>query len=220
MKPHDRIDDELRELAIAHVLGNRECVDPERLEAWRTHLPDCVTCSVEHATLLRTAEAMADAVAPIEPPARAWTAIEAGMEAASQSSAAAGTESPPAQAWKHWSDSAGDVIVDDAIGTGWEETGHPGVAVRRLHLDRAADRVTMLVRMAAGSRYPPHRHRGPEECLVLEGDLDVGEHRLRAGGYQRLGENSTHPWQSTESGCLLLIISSLSDEMLEGDAPA
>ena len=73
----------------------------------------------------------------------------------------------------------------------------------------------MLVRMAPGSSWPPHRHAGPEECYVLEGDIDVGGTRMTAGSYQRVTAGSEHPRQSTIDGCLLLLISSLHDELLE-----
>jgi anti-sigma factor ChrR (cupin superfamily) len=80
-------------------------------------------------------------------------------------------------------------------------------------MDSARDRMTCLVRMAAGTAYPRHIHAGPEECLVLEGELRVGDEMLRAGDYQRAAPGSHHPVQSTDRGCLLLIVSSLSDEL-------
>jgi len=78
-----------------------------------------------------------------------------------------------------------------------------------------AQRDAMLVRMAPGTSYPRHVHAGPEECFVLEGDLAVGDGlRLVAGDYQRMESGSRHPDQSTEGGCLLLLISSLNDELV------
>jgi anti-sigma factor ChrR (cupin superfamily) len=73
----------------------------------------------------------------------------------------------------------------------------------------------MLVRMTEGASYPSHRHAAAEECLVLEGDLIVGEDVLRAGDFQRSEAGSVHPPQSTRAGCLLYILSSLEDELLE-----
>ena len=91
-----------------------------------------------------------------------------------------------------------------------------GISVKRLFSDPDRKTVTMLVRMAAGTSYPTHRHAGAEECYVLEGDLHVGEELvLNAGDYQRAGEDSIHLRQWTQDGCLLFILSSTEDELLE-----
>lgn len=74
--------------------------------------------------------------------------------------------------------------------------------------------MTFLARMAPGSSYPSHRHGGPEECYVLKGDLDVGHRKMRAGDFERAEPGSVHARETTEEGCLLLIVSSLRDEML------
>ena len=90
----------------------------------------------------------------------------------------------------------------------------PGVEARRLFVDSESDRVTMLVRMAPGSSYPAHVHGGPEECLVISGDLRIGPQHMKCGDFQRAVPGSTHVVQSTDEGCVLLIVSSLHDEIL------
>lgn len=119
------------------------------------------------------------------------------------------------QVWKHWTEQAAgtELYTRRATDGDWEETGEPGVQVRRLFLDPQRDQFTAVVRMAPGTAWPRHIHNGAEECLVLEGDLRVGEITMRAGDYQRAPAGSRHGVQSTEKGCLLLIMSSLSDEM-------
>ena len=94
---------------------------------------------------------------------------------------------------------------------GWEDTAVPGVRLRVLTIDAAADRFTALVRMDPGASYAAHRHVGPEECFVLEGDLRHGTQVMRAGDYEWLPAGSDHGSQTTAEGCLLLIHSSLSD---------
>jgi anti-sigma factor ChrR (cupin superfamily) len=96
----------------------------------------------------------------------------------------------------------------------WEPTAAPGVKARTLHVDPARRYVTMLIRMEPGASYPGHRHADIEECYVLEGDLRVGGERLGAGDYQRADARSCHGVQSTEKGCLLLIVSSQEDEIV------
>ncbi len=98
--------------------------------------------------------------------------------------------------------------------TEWEATGYPGIEVRRLHVDRARQYVTMLVRMAPGASYRPHRHHDTEESFVLEGEVRVGDEVFRAGDYQRAEAGSVHGIQSTETGCTLLILSSTQDKPL------
>jgi anti-sigma factor ChrR (cupin superfamily) len=88
------------------------------------------------------------------------------------------------------------------------------VFTKQLYVDPARDTVTMLVRMEPGSSYPPHRHGGPEECLVVEGDLRVGDVVLQAGDYQCAAGDSTHDVSTTVNGCILLIVSSQYDELL------
>ncbi len=120
------------------------------------------------------------------------------------------------QVWREWESSRfdADALFTLAASAGeWEDTGIEGIEVRRLFVDRQANRMTAMFRMAPGTSYVPHVHDGPEECYVLEGDLHVGEDLvMRAGDYQRAPAGSRHPVQRTEGGCLLLISSSLHDE--------
>lgn len=97
----------------------------------------------------------------------------------------------------------------------WEEVGMSGIKVKRLYVDPERDSVTMLVRMPAGAAYPRHRHAGPEQCYVIEGDLRLDNLAFFAGDYQYAEPNSFHGVQYTEKGCLLLIVSSLHDELVE-----
>ena len=73
----------------------------------------------------------------------------------------------------------------------------------------------MLVRMAPGASYLPHRHHDTEECFVLDGDLRLHDSVLHTGDYQRAEAGSVHGVQRTEGGCTLLIISSTQDELLQ-----
>lgn len=86
-----------------------------------------------------------------------------------------------------------------------------GAEVRVLHFDRRARRVTMLARLAPGTIYPPHFHREGEECVVVEGDLIVGEHVLGPGDYQFAPADTWHGAQTTSGGCVCVIITSLAN---------
>ena len=96
----------------------------------------------------------------------------------------------------------------------WEPTPIEGVMVRQLFTDGQHERMTMLVRMSAGVRYPKHCHTGAEECYVIDGDLLVEGVRMGPGDYVRAEAGSIHDTVSTENGCLLLIGCHVHDEIL------
>lgn len=193
-----------QDLAACYAAGAMSAAEAAEFEA---HLAGgCTPCGSElHVLLPAAAELLA--AAPPRPPAPA-------VREAILRRAAASVQTQP---WKAWSSSvaAGRVVVVPAAADGpWEETGTPGVRVRPLFVDRAANRMTALFRMAPGTRYPRHLHRGVEECWVLEGDLAAEDFAMRAGDYQRAYAGSEHGDQWTVGGCLLLISSSLGDELL------
>lgn len=88
-------------------------------------------------------------------------------------------------------------------------TPFPGVWARLLHVDRARRQFTAVLRLDPGASYPAHPHDGPEECLVLDGELMVGGVRLRAGDYQRAEPGSEHGEQRTETGAILFVTAPL-----------
>jgi quercetin dioxygenase-like cupin family protein len=93
----------------------------------------------------------------------------------------------------------------------WVETGVSGVRVKILAIDRARDRVTMLLRGEPGARYPAHRHSGPEECYVISGSVVVEGRRLRAGDFHHAEGESDHSELWTDEGVEVLLVASASD---------
>lgn len=211
---HSSPTDELRETAALYSLG---ALPPGEAAAFEAHVSEgCEVCRAEASAFEAVARELAHD-APAIAPARDLKALllerlAALRETGSREEASA--HHP--QVWKDWQ--AGGLNPDWftlRFNEGkWETTGYQGVSVRRLFVDRARGSVTMLVRMDPGARYPSHRHGGPEECYVLEGDLHVGEIVMRAGDYQRVEAESIHGVQWTETGCTLFIVSSLDDEMV------
>lgn len=86
----------------------------------------------------------------------------------------------------------------------------PGVSVCPLHLDRPARRFTCLLRLEPGASLGEHAHDGVEECLILEGALEVAGRTLRPGDYQRAEPGSPHAEQVSPGGCLLFLAGPLS----------
>jgi quercetin dioxygenase-like cupin family protein len=73
-----------------------------------------------------------------------------------------------------------------------------------LRQNRETGESTALVRFEAGLRFPAHNHPGGEEIFVIEGDLEVGGQRLRAGDYLYTPPDGKHA-ASTDGGCLMLV---------------
>ncbi len=87
----------------------------------------------------------------------------------------------------------------------WEQAA-PGISVKLLATDPEKDRVSMLVRLAPGGAYPPHRHADVEELYLLEGELMIDEKKLYPGDYNRAeaGSADQHVWSETGCTCVLL----------------
>jgi anti-sigma factor ChrR (cupin superfamily) len=95
---------------------------------------------------------------------------------------------------------------DDAF----KPTPYPGVSVRMLHVDKDRKQFACLMRLEPGAVYPCHPHDGPEECIVLEGEIFVGDVKMRRGDYQRAEPGTQHIEQRSETGALLFITAPVS----------
>jgi anti-sigma factor ChrR (cupin superfamily) len=203
-------DDEHLELAALHALG---ALPAGEARAFEDHLRLCPECALEERAVREALaeEAKAGAVSP--PPAlRARLLARLSRKSPDETHPPADAKT---QVWKRWERGGRKDLQVVRAGEGaWEPTAAPGVSVKPLSVDPERRYVTMLVRMQAGSSYPRHRHAGAEECFVLEGDLRVGDEVLHAGDYQRAEGGSLHGVQSTDNGCLLLIVSSQEDELV------
>jgi anti-sigma factor ChrR (cupin superfamily) len=180
------------------------------------HLAHCDVCRTEVESLGRTARDLTLVAPERAPPPELWQRV---LQRVRKGEPRAEPErARTTQIWKTWSSDARGATPDftflAADTGGFEPTAVAGIEARKLFVDQENDRVTMLVRMQPGTAYPEHIHADIEECFVLSGDLSVGEQRMLAGDYQRAETGSRHAVQSTERGCLLLLVSSLSDELV------
>ncbi len=97
----------------------------------------------------------------------------------------------------------------------WRKYKVSGISFANLYVDQEKREFTCLMRLEAGVKFPLHRHGGLEEVFMLEGDLEVEGELCHPGDYIRSFPNSIHGPVS-HSGCLLLVKSSLDNEMLVG----
>lgn len=94
----------------------------------------------------------------------------------------------------------------------WEQVA-PGIECKLLATDPARHRVSMLVRLAPGARYPGHTHAGVEELHLLDGELWIDERKLCAGDYNygAPGAGDDRVW--SETGCTCLLVTSFRDTL-------
>ncbi|MBI1175248.1 MAG: cupin [Sideroxydans sp.] len=96
-------------------------------------------------------------------------------------------------------------VVIQSANLPWAPSPSIGVERRMLERDGAeAARATSIVRYAAGSSFPCHRHELGEEILVLEGVFsdESGDHD--AGTYLKSAPGSMHTPRSSQ-GCMLFV---------------
>lgn len=79
----------------------------------------------------------------------------------------------------------------------------PLVDIKLLHDDGISR--SILVRLQAGARLPPHDHAADEECIVLEGEGHIGDIFLRAGDFHLAPKGMRHGETYTATGALLFI---------------
>jgi anti-sigma factor ChrR (cupin superfamily) len=95
----------------------------------------------------------------------------------------------------------------------WEQVA-PGIECKLLATDTARDRVSMLVRLAPGARYPAHTHASVEELHLLDGELWIEERKLLPGDYNygAPGAGDERVW--SETGCTCVLITSTKDVLI------
>jgi anti-sigma factor ChrR (cupin superfamily) len=94
----------------------------------------------------------------------------------------------------------------------WEEVA-PGISCKLLATDGVRHRVSMLVRLAPGTEYPPHTHAGVEELHLLDGELFIDDRKLLPGDYNRAepGTSDRRVW--SETGCTCVLMTSIDDRL-------
>lgn len=86
----------------------------------------------------------------------------------------------------------------------------PGVEIKVLH--HREQTLSYLLRLAPGASLPPHRHPQDEECVVLEGRLQIGSHtRIDAGGYHLAHRGALHATVRTDTGATIFLRGAVPD---------
>jgi anti-sigma factor ChrR (cupin superfamily) len=171
-----------------YVLGALPAAEASDLKA---HMASCQRCREELTALRPVVESFAAwPMAILEPSSASWNRLLARISGS-------GDDSNPAAPAK-W------------VEPQWEDAA-PGISCKILSTDLQMDRVSMLVRLAPGTAYPPHRHAGTEELHLLEGELWIDDRKLVAGDYNRAIAGTADKRVWSETGCTCLLITSPSD---------
>lgn len=87
---------------------------------------------------------------------------------------------------------------------GWFEVKDK-ITIKILHQDHVNKVQTSLWRLQPGAVISSHRHGHDEECLVMEGAIQIGDHHLNAGDFHFMEKDSYHPDVTTKHGALLYL---------------
>ena len=90
----------------------------------------------------------------------------------------------------------------------WVTVG-PGVEVKVLRADPERNDQTVLIRMQPGAIVVGHRHTQEEECLILEGEVYIGDYRLAQGDMHVARPGAVHAPIRAPHGALLMIRSEM-----------
>ena len=92
----------------------------------------------------------------------------------------------------------------------WEQVA-PGIECKLLATDADRHRVSMLVRLAPGARYPAHTHAGVEELHLLDGELWIDKRKLVPGDYNYGSPGASDERVWSETGCTCVLLTSTRD---------
>jgi ChrR-like protein with cupin domain len=189
----------------------------EEKTAFERHVQEgCEFCEQDLAGLAMVAENLAFAAPPAEPSPAIRQRLVEFATAGNQKSVSRRTEfsfdAPSSTKGKGILLQHSGLLISRSSDMPWESVA-PGFFRKTLFVDPERKYTTCLLRVEAGSRYPSHRHADVEEILVLEGDLNIHGVSMRAGDYCRAQSDSIHEETFTESGCLLLQLTSQLDQI-------
>lgn len=65
--------------------------------------------------------------------------------------------------------------------------------------------LSYLLRLQPGAELPPHRHPVDEECVVLDGEVNIGDLHVGAGSYHLGRRGVFHDTVRTDGGAVLFL---------------
>lgn len=190
---HRFSDEEMMERASLYALG---ALSQWEARAFEEHLSEgCKQCEAELQGFEAVTESLALGAAEAEPPRDTRSQLLSLV-------AEDGKRSRPLPA----SVDASQLLLTLRADEGrWQEAAK-GISIKHLFTDPQSGMVTTLVRMKPGTRIPTHRHKGIEQCYVIEGDFHAANQELGPGDFHCAQAGSVHEPVYTVEGALVLII--------------
>ena len=81
----------------------------------------------------------------------------------------------------------------------------PDITGKALHYDHLVGSMIYIVRLEPGARCPTAESGSPEECLLISGDLTLGEITLKAGDHHHASNSVIHGGGHSDGGAVLFI---------------
>jgi len=180
---------EAADLACAYAL---QALPASELPAIEAHVAMCPGCQLELESLRPVIDGFVSWPTDV---LRPTTSLQARLAARIAEETGKPPVLPPAPQW---------------FEPKWEQVA-PGIECKLLATDAERHRVSMLVRLARGARYPAHTHAGAEELHLLDGELWIDERKLFPGDYNygAPGAGDDRVW--SETGCTCLLVTSTKD---------
>jgi len=88
----------------------------------------------------------------------------------------------------------------------WMPHPVPGIRMKVLSVNRRSGYATLLLDVAAGTRFPAHDHDGDEECYVLSGSVMTVGRRLGPGDFIHADAGTHHEALWTDEGARVLLV--------------
>ncbi len=87
------------------------------------------------------------------------------------------------------------------------------VSVKILRQDSASNSQTALWKLDAGATIPSHTHPVEEECYIINGSVNFGDHHLQQGDFEIFPAGLDHGEMSSANGALILLRSDIPQDL-------
>lgn len=186
--------DDLREFPEAYVLGG---LSEEERHTFEGHLAACRDCASAVRELLMVTEVLAVTVDQRDPAASLRTRVLSVTRTTAEAESETKTD-------------FSFLLASE----GWRPHVVPGVSFKVLKVERSRGQASLLFKLAPDTHFPGHHHSGPEQCLVLAGDISAGGRRLGPGDFHYAAAGSVHDVSYSEHGCTIMLIVAAEDYRL------
>ncbi len=104
-----------------------------------------------------------------------------------------------------------DFKFADSNGEWFDHPVLSAIKVKVLSVSRENNYAMLLLKVPGGNEYPEHHHNAPEECLILEGDLQAEGRVLGPGDFHHAEPDTDHGKLYTRTGVTLLLVANPAD---------